>query len=89
MTSFGPFYCIWAYWSSIESLTQFDEIFRNFPYLSVFCILSITLAKDLELTWSLYHFVDNSKIYKRCERAQHQIRMVKWIKSTLNLTYGI
>jgi len=39
MTSFGPFYCIWAYCSLIESLTQFYSIFGNFPDLNMFRIL--------------------------------------------------
>jgi len=89
MTSFGPFYCIWAYWSLIQSLTQFDEILRNFPNLIMFRILSIIFAKDLKLTWSLCLFADNSKIYKLCERIQDQIRTVKWTKSALKLVYGI
>jgi len=50
MTSFGLFFRIWAYWSLIESLTQFDEIFGNFPNLSMFRILSITFATGLKLT---------------------------------------
>jgi len=49
MTSFGPFYSIWAY-CPFESLTRFDEIFRNFPNLSMFCILSLTFATNLGLT---------------------------------------
>jgi len=55
MTSFGPFLCIWAHWSLIESLTQFDEIFRKFSNLSMFHILSITFATNLILTCSLCH----------------------------------
>jgi len=50
MTTFGPIYCIWAYWTLIESLTQFDKIFGMFPNLSMFRILSITFATDLRLT---------------------------------------
>jgi len=50
MTSFEPFFCIWAYWSLIESLTQFDEIFGNFLDLSMFRILSITFVTNLRLT---------------------------------------
>jgi len=82
---FWTFYCIWAYWSLIESLTQFDEIFWNFPNLSMFRILSITFATDLRLTWSLCHFVDNSKIYKLCEQAPDQIRDCKVDKISLQV----
>jgi len=89
ITSFGPFYCIWAYWSLIESLTQFDEIFRKFPNMSMFRILSITFATDLRLIGSLCRFVDNSKIYKRCDRVQDQIWTVKCKNSASKLTYRI
>jgi len=75
---FLTIFCIWVYWSLIESLTQFDEIFGNFLDLSMFCILSITFSTDLGLTLSLYGFVDNSKIYKRWKRLQDQIWIVKW-----------
>jgi len=70
-------------------LSQFDEISENFSNLSMFCILSINFATDLRLTLSLSSFVDNSKIYKRCERVKDQIWTVKWIKSVLKLTYKI
>jgi len=50
MISFGPFFCILAYWFVIESLTQFDEIFGNFLDLSMFRILLINFATDLGLT---------------------------------------
>jgi len=68
LTNFGSFYCIWPHWSLIESLTQFDEIFRKFLNFSIFRILSITFATDLRLTESLCCFVDNSNIYKHCKR---------------------
>jgi len=50
MTSFGPFFGIWAYCSLIESLTQFDENFGKFSDLIMFRILPITFATDLGLT---------------------------------------
>jgi len=50
MTSFGPFYYIWAYWSLIESLTKFDEIFGKLLDLSMFRILYIIFATHLVLT---------------------------------------
>jgi len=62
MTTFGPFYYIWTYWSLIESLTQCDEIFGNFLDFSMFRILSITFATDLQITWSLCRSVDNSDL---------------------------
>jgi len=37
MTTFGPFYCIWAYWSLIENLTQFLKIFQSWACF-VFCL---------------------------------------------------
>jgi len=47
MTSFGHFFfCIWVYWTLIESLTQFDEIFKKISDLCMLRILLITFSKD-------------------------------------------
>jgi len=68
---------------------KFDEIFENFPNLSMFRILYINFATNLGLTWSLCPFADNSKIYKHYERLQDQIRTEKWKKLALKLAYEI
>jgi len=44
------FLCIWANWTLIESLIQFDEIFENFPNFNMFHNLFIIFATDLGLT---------------------------------------
>jgi len=59
------FFYIRAKWPSIESLIQFEEIFRNFPNLKMFRILFITFSTNLRLTLSLCSFADSSKIHKR------------------------